>query len=423
MRDGFNPRQPRDRDGKWVDSPGGEIARIEADVVVTDDAADFAARKAEMSATEWARWEAGRNRRIPRRLSGEEGRRKRQELALLERHATEVRRETAERVAKARLRLTVEEERLKSYVGSGREFTKFRKTDGGILGAADVLQFAESYSANYGPGSEPFQRRERDIAELRRELGADDPLPAFTAESPLTGYGHRLVIADRSQTSATHLRTLEEEYPLAAHRLLRDHFAGTETGGIYVGDAPAPGLDSLGYLAGQRARGFDADRKARGDWTDDRQFQDVRGVYSPSERVAAAGSDGHDQYRDGTATHEASHALDDALRTQFGGSLASETPEFRQVFDTFANDNGSFYPYYDPRSHPTGAYSEAFAEGLAVWGRWRTRLDGDDLAVKVARGLGASRGDVDRGWKMAGARKLVAYYEALLERIEARDAG
>lgn len=233
--------------------------------------------------------------------------------------------------------------------------------------------------------------------DVRVAAGRD--LPDFNSDNPLEFYGDRLSIADESETAATHLADLEQ-FSEGAHTQLRNHFAGQDDAGFYVGDSSVPGLDDLGHLSGVRPRGWDA-----GD-----SWDTVPGAYNPATRVCACGGGGHGHGATSLALHEGSHALDDAL------GMVSASDEFRDAyFDV--HSKLSMNPYFTYEGNASGYLSEGFAESYAAWTKSRTLdRDGQIDALSTALGGYSSGGTQTR----ESLGRLVDYLSGLDSRLLSR---
>lgn len=217
-------------------------------------------------------------------------------------------------------------------------------------------------------------------------------LPDFNPDNPLEFYGDRVHVHVRNRTTAEHLADMAKFSP-GAHRVLRDYFADRDGAGAYFGDAAVPELDDMGHLRGVRPRG----------WPEGSTWDDVGGAHSGGTRVLAVGDTNKSGSVAGTALHEGSHALDEAL----GG--ASSSPEFRALVDTYERLDPLMSPYFTQRGNATGYTSETFAEGMGAWQRSKD-LPRDDQVQFVMKALrGGHQGPI-MGRTLQAAEALVDYF-------------
>lgn len=166
-------------------------------------------------------------------------------------------------------------------------------------------------------------------------------------------------------------------------KLLADHFAQSDTGGIYLGGygTDITDLDELSDLKGVRPRGHD----------EGSTWETVGGLYRPTTRVVAVADPSYSGSLD-TMLHEISHALDDAAARRLSPNLSggwTATPQFRSAVDAVMDDTvkSVLLPYYSPSGNPTGFYSEIWAEGGAYILNTRRIVPDANPVDAVIRGL------------------------------------
>lgn len=235
-----------------------------------------------------------------------------------------------------------------------------------------------------------------------RDVHVDaDNLPDFDADNPLAVYGDRLQIQGENETTALHLRELEEHFSEGVHVTLRDHFADTPEGGFYIGDEAVPELDDLGHLRGVQPRG----------WDEAATWDTVPGAFNPATRVCACGGGGHGHGTTSLALHEGSHALDNAL------GMASRSDEFiAAYFDVHGKLHMN--PYFTHPGNPEGYLSEGFAETFAAYSKSRS-LDREGQIDALSSAL--ADGHVTSGPETrASLGRLLDYFSGIESRMVSR---
>lgn len=338
---------------------------------------------------QWDKWDEGRDVRV---TTGDPARREMAERHLRE-GQTALERDLAQ-VGDYDAAIKARQAQLRELVPDAAERRKVLRTD------YTLRQARENKAMVQRMADESAERVER----LRREL-ADVPttnLPDFDPDNPLKFYGDRVVVYDRSDSTALHLRELAEDVSPEHHRHLRDHYAASPDGGFYVGDRYITELDDLGHLRGVPPRG----------WPPGSSFDEVPGVYNPARRVCACGGHGKGHGSTSLALHEGGHALDDAYSAApgAGGLKASESAQYAQaVSDVPELVRSSWTPYLRPDGNPGGHGQEAWAEGFAAWTKAR-RLPAGEQARAVARAL---LGRTPTATEVEAHRPLAAYYRSL----------
>lgn len=355
---------------------------------------------------DWDRWGKGRAVHVGTRMSGPDADRGRSVVEFYER----TRAEDAEYLATTSERLTAVERQIEDRPRELREvykvtgpalrtaLAKERKPGNHLHRLGEQVQ-ALRESVDFRKAE--VGRYDRLIEAERKKLGDQSPLPEFSEDDPLAGYGDRLVIQDQTGPAALHLHELESYVPIEAHHALRDYYAGMDGGGIYVGDRAIPDLDELGTLRNTQPRG----------WGEGSTWAEVPGAHWGERRVTAMGGGGHGHGSTSLALHEGGHALDSAIGSALGGGTASQTPEFRAVHDLLGK-TGLAKPYYRADANPDGFLSESWAEGFAAWSRHRK----GDPALAVADALGLIGATVED--RQAVGRAFATYYADLLARLK-----
>jgi hypothetical protein len=363
---------------------------------------------------DFARWSVGRDRKLDTRLDEADAAPARRDLETYRRLLVDARGRRDQYQAELDATLAQIEGRPDELRGFGLKGGQLRsalaqeRKPGGHLHRLE--QRRESLAAVVAGEVEAVDRYEQLTADLRGKLaGNDQPLPDFTADNPLAGYGDRLHF-DRSEAAHGHLSELERYVLLPFHRVVRDYMVGTDNGGIYVADKRVPDLDNLGRLRGAAPRGY----------TEGKTFDDSAGLHDPVGRVIACNGQAHGS--EAAVVHEHGHATDSALgaldRTRPMPSDSPEWAELQEALSTATIGHGGLSPYYTQWGNPTGYRSESFAESYAAWSKSVSQhSDAERTTDLVLDALGvrpAGRTDAD---VIKAGRALVAYFVGLRARL------
>lgn len=223
-------------------------------------------------------------------------------------------------------------------------------------------------------------------------------------------YGDKLKIKTTDNIVEQRLENLSR-IPDSHHRRVAQHFRnGNEDAGLYIGKGDITNFSPQSRrLKGVQPRG----------WPEGSTFDEVAGVYMPSDRQLLIGTRSHGCVS--LSNHEFGHAVDHAM-----GQLSDNSSAFSLAATKITHSRVfSVTPYMSAVGNPTGWRSEFFAEGYGGWSMaLKTAKNEGEMLYSVANSLGYARWDLtlpeSRRVEAAlephvveGLRQLIKVYEGI----------